>query len=325
MRATRREFLALAGALAAAPTTPLAAQDFWPSRPIRLIIGTAAGGSPDIIGRILGDKLAERLRQPVVVENLTQGAGAVAYQTLSKSPPDGYTMGMLTAGFPPQAVLRKSSLAYDPLDGFAFVTLVCGYPMVYAVAPNSPIKSFPDLLEQAKSRPGRLTYTINALGSIYHVLTKWIEMETGVELTPIPYRGSALAFTDVASGRVDVMVETATSAFPRIRAGQIRVLALSSAGRYPLMPEAPTVGETVPGIAFMSWLGLGMPPGTPRPYIDRINREIRDALTLPDVQKRLVEGGNVATPSTPEEMRAHIASEMARWTRVIDAAGLKPE
>jgi tripartite-type tricarboxylate transporter receptor subunit TctC len=120
-------------------------------------------------------------------------------------------------------------------------------------------------------------------------------------------------------------VETATSAFPRIRAGQIRVLALSSAGRYPLMPEAPTVAETVPGIAFMSWLGLAMPPGTPRPYIDRINREIRDALTLPDVQKRLVEGGNIATPSTPEEMRAHIASEMARWTRVIDAAGIKTE
>jgi tripartite-type tricarboxylate transporter receptor subunit TctC len=131
--------------------------------------------------------------------------------------------------------------------------------------------------------------------------------------------------TDVVSGRVDVMVDAATSAFPRIQSGQLRVLALSSPGRYPLMPEASTVAEAVPGIEFMSWLGLAMPPETPRPIVDRINKEIRDALKLPDVQQRLVEGGNVATPSTPEEMRQKIESEIARWTRVVEAAGIKGE
>lgn len=324
MTLSRRTLLRLAGSLTACRVLPLAAQDSWPSRPIRLLIGTAPGGSPDIIGRILGEKLAARLGQSFVVENNSQAAGAVAQQLVAKSAPDGYTMIMLTGGYPPQMALRKNP-PFDPLNGFSFVTIVCGYPMVYAVAPDSPIKSFKHLLDEAKGKPGRITYTINALGSVHHVLTKWIEMEAGIEMTPIPYRGAGPAFTDVIGGRVDVMVEAATSAFPRIQQGQLRVLALSSAERYPLMPDAPVVAETVSGIEFMSWLGLAMAPGTPRPIVDRLNGEIRDALTLPDVRRRLLEGGNVATPSTPEDMRARVEREMARWTRVIEASGLKTE
>jgi tripartite-type tricarboxylate transporter receptor subunit TctC len=316
--------LCLGGAAAIVPAWPAAADD-WPSRPIRLVVGTAPGGSPDIIGRILGEKLADRLRTAVVIENVTQGAGAVAYQTVSKSPPDGYTMGILTAGFPPQAALRRKSLAYDPVEGFSFVTLLCGYPMVYAVAPDSPIPSFRDLLDRAKAAPGRITYTINALGSIYHVLTKWIEIESGALMTPVSYRGTAQALTDVVSGRIDLMVDAATSGFPRVQSGQLRLLAISSPGRYPLMPDAPTIAETLPGIEFMSWLGLAMPPATPAPVVARINQEIRQALELPDVRQRLVEGGNVASPSSPGEMRQKVESEIARWARVIEAGGIKTE
>ncbi|HEY4820233.1 MAG TPA: tripartite tricarboxylate transporter substrate binding protein [Xanthobacteraceae bacterium] len=321
---TRRTMLCLGGAAAIAPVWPAAADD-WPSRPIRLVVGTAPGGSPDIIGRILGEKLAERLGTAVVIENVTQGAGAVAYQAVSKSAPDGYTMGILTAGFPPQAALRRKSLAYDPVEGFSFVTMLCGYPMVYAVAPDSPIRSFKDLLERAKAAPGRITYTINALGSIYHVLTKWIEIESGALMTPVSYRGTAQALTDVVSGRIDLMVDAATSGFPRVQSGQLRLLAISSPGRYPLMPDAPTIAETLPGIEFMSWLGLAMAPATPRPVVERINKEIRDALELADVQQRLSEGGNVASPSSPGEMRQKVESEIARWTRVIEAGGIKVE
>jgi len=323
VKLTRRTLLYLAGA-AATPISPLAAQQ-WPARNIRLLVGTAAGGSPDIIARILADKLSNNLGVSIVVENLTTGAGAVAYHTVSKSAPDGYTMGILSAGFPPQAVLRKNSLNFDPIEGFAFVTMLCGYPMVYAVAPGSPIASFKDLIARAKAAPGRITYTINAPGSIYHVLTKWIEIETGTSMTPVSYRGSSQALTDVLAGRVDVMVDAATSAFPRIHTGQLRVLAISAASRYPLMPEAPLVADTVPGIEFMSWLGLAMPPGTPRPIVDSVNHEVRAALALPDVQKRLAEGGNVASPSTPEEMRSKIEGDIARWRRVIDMAGIKTE
>ncbi len=316
--------LRLGGAAAIAPVWPAAADD-WPSRPIRLVVGTAPGGSPDIIGRILGEKLADRLGTAVVIENVTQGAGAVAYQAVAKSAPDGYTMGILTAGFPPQAALRRKSLAYDPVEGFSFVTMLCGYPMVYAVAPDSPIKSFKDLLERAKAAPGRITYTINALGSIYHVLTKWIEIESGALMTPVSYRGTAQALTDVVSGRIDLMVDAATSGFPRVQSGQLRLLAISSPGRYPLMPDAPTIAETLPGVEFMSWLGLAMAPATPRPVVARINKEIREALELPDVQQRLSEGGNVASPSSPGEMRQKVESEIARWTRVIEAGGIKVE
>jgi len=322
MALTRRAVVRLAAALPVLPSLPVRAQD-WPSRPIKIMVGTVAGGSPDIISRVLGDKLGERLGQSIVIENNSQGAGAVAQQIVAKSPPDGSTMIMLTAGYPPQMVLRKNP--FDPLDGFAFVTLVCGYPMVYAVRPDSPIASFNDLLARAKTERGHITYTINALGSIYHMLTKWIELEAGIEMSPIPYRGTAAAVSDVLAGRVDVMVDAATSALPRIQNGQLRVLALSSPQRYPLMPEAPIVAETLPNISFMSWLGLAMPGGTPRGIVDRVNREVRHALTLPDVQQRLVEGGNVASPSTPEEMRQKVASEMQRWRQVIDASGIKVE
>jgi tripartite-type tricarboxylate transporter receptor subunit TctC len=323
MGLTRRTLIQLGAFAAAAPVLPARA-DEWPSRPIKIVVGTAPGGSPDIMSRIIGDKLSERLGQSFVVENNSQGAGAVAQQLVAKSAPDGYTMLMMTAGYPPQMVLRKST-PFDPLNGFSFVTLVCGYPMVYAVRPDSPIKSFDDLLEQARTSPGRITYTINALGSIYHVLTKWIEIEAGIELTPIPYRGTAAAVSDILAGRVDLMVDAATSAFPRIQSGQLRVLALSSPQRYPLMPHAPLVAETLPKIEFMSWLGLAMGAGTPRGIVERLNQEVRQALTLPDVQQRLVEGGNVATPSTPEEMRDKVASEMARWRRVIESSGIKAE
>jgi tripartite-type tricarboxylate transporter receptor subunit TctC len=322
MRLTRRHALGLAGAFAAAPVLPVAAQE-WPSRPIRILVGTAAGGSPDIVSRIIGDKLSERLGQSFVIEVNTQGAGAVAQQLVSRSAPDGYTMLMMTAGYPPQMVLRN--LGFHPLDGYTFVSTVCGYPMVYAVAPDSPIQSFPDMLARAKANPGKLTYTITAQGSIYHVLTAWIELEAGVSMTPIPYRGSAQALQDVLGGRVDVMVDAATSMFPRIKAGQLRMLAVSSAGRYALMPEAPTVAETVPGIEFTSWLGLVMAPGTPSAIVDRLNQEVRHVLGLPDVQARLVDAGNVAMPSTPQEYRDRVEREIARWRRVIAAAGIKTE
>ena len=315
MQLTRRTVLGMTGALAA---SPVLAQE-WPSRPIRFVVGTLAGGSADVIARVVADPLAERLKQSIVIENNTQGAGAVAQQQVAGAPPDGQTMLMMTAGYPPQMAM-KTNPPFHPLEAYNYVGLICGYPFVYAVRPDSPIKSFKDLLAKAKNSPGKLTYTINARGSIFHVLTKWIEMEAGVEMTPIPYRGSPPAFTDVLAGRVDVMVEPATTSFPRIAAGQLRVLALSSPRRFPLMPEAPTVNETVPGVDFMSWLGLAMPAGTPRPIIDRLNKTVRDILATPRAQAQLKAAGSTVTASTPDEMRDKVATEYRRWSKIIDAA-----
>jgi tripartite-type tricarboxylate transporter receptor subunit TctC len=317
--------LKTAAAFAAASALPARAQtnvQAWPSRPVRIIVGTAAGGSPDIVSRLLGEKFSERLGQSFVIENNTQGAGIVAEQAINKATPDGHAMVMLTAGYPGRAALHQG-LAFDPLEGFSFISNVCGYPFVYSVAPNSPITSFRDLLDRAKAKPDTLTYTINAQGSIHHLLTTWIGIEAGAPMTPIPYRGATGAITDVIGGRVDVMVEPATSAFPRVRAGQVRLLAVSSSGRYPLMPEAPTVEEFVPGVTFMSWLGYAMAPKTPAAIVERMNAEVRRALSLPDVRSKLADGGNLATPSTPDEFRALVAREIKTWSRVVAAAGIK--
>jgi len=321
MQVTRRTLLQIAGSLAVSPAAPLAAQD-WPSRPIRLFVGTLPGGSADIVARIVGEPLSERLKQTIVVENNTQGAGAVAQQLVNKAAPDGTTMLLMTAGYPPQMAMRKTA-PFDAIEGYSYVGMLCGYPFVYAVKPDSPIKSLSDLLARARANPGKITYNINARGSIYHVLTKWMEMEAGVEMTPIPYRGSSPAFTDVLAGRVDVMVDPATTTFPRIQEGQLRMLALSSPERFPLMPEAPTVNETVPGVSFMSWLGLSMPPQTSPAIVNRLNTLVREILATPDIQKKLAAAGSTATPSTPVEMREKVADEYNRWNKIIDFAKIE--
>jgi len=191
------------------------------------------------------------------------------------------------------------------------------------VPQDSPNTSFADVLERAKAKPGKLTYVITSLGSVYHLIGSWVGMKAGVDMVPISYRGSAPAVTDVLAGRVDVMLDTATSGFPRIHAGQFRALAVTSPQRYPLLPDAPTVAETLPGVQYMSWLGMATAPRTPRPIIDRLNAEIRRALDLPDIQQKLRESGNVATPTTPEVMRKQITDEIANWKSIIEVNNIK--
>jgi tripartite-type tricarboxylate transporter receptor subunit TctC len=243
---------------------------------------------------------------------------------VSRSAPDGSTFAMLTGGFSTQAGVMKS-LPYDPLQGFSFVTTVVTYPMFLLVAPNSPIASFPDLIARAKREPGKLSIAIIGSGSAYHLLAKWIENQAGIQLVGIPYRGSVAAFTDVTGGRVDAMLDTATSAISRIRSGQMRPLAVSSPGRYSLMPDVPTMNEAVPGIELMSWLGVATAPQTPRPIIDKLNAELRRALDLPDVKQWLAETGVLAAPATPEEFRRRIESEIALYTKLAEANGIRPE
>jgi len=323
MALTRRTFLS--GTAAALATGPSVAQTpNWPTRPIRIIIPTAPGGSPDLVARTLGNKLTERLGQPVIVESVTHGVGIVGNQMVSKSPPDGHTLAMLTGGFTTQAAVVKT-LPYDPVRDFAFVTTVVAYPMFLSVAPNSPIAGFKDLIDRAKAEPGKVSYAIIGGGSVYHLLGKWIENRAGIDMVAVPYRGSVAAFTDVIGGRLDAMMDTATSAISRIRNGQLRPLAVSSPERYPLMPDVPTMAETVPGIQLMSWLGLAAAPQTPRPIIDRLNGEVRRALELPDVKQWLADTGVLAAPSTPEELQRRIETEIALYTKIAEANNIKPE
>ena len=180
-------------------------------------------------------------------------------------------------------------------------------------------------VERAKREPGKVNYAIIGSGSVYHLLGKWIENQAGIELVGIPYRGSVPAFTDMIGGRVDAMLDTATSAISRIKNGQVRALAVSSPERYPLMPDVPTMTETVPAIKLMSWLGLAAPPQTPRSIVDKINSEVRHALDQPDVKKWLAETGVLAAPATPEEFRQRIETEIALYSKIAEANGIKLE
>jgi tripartite-type tricarboxylate transporter receptor subunit TctC len=324
MALTRRSFLYGSAAALGAGTSSVAQSPAWPTRALKIIIPTSPGGSPDMVARTLGSKLSERLGQPVVVESITQGVGVVGNQMVSKSAPDGHTFAMLTGGFTTQAAVMKT-LPYDPVRDFAFVTSVVAYPMFLLVAPNSPIASFKALIERAKAEPGKVNYAIIGGGSVYHLLGKWIENRAGVNMVAVPYRGSVAAFTDVIGGRLDAMIDTATSAIPHIRNGQLRPLAVSSPERYPLMPDTPTMAETVPGIQVMSWLGVAAAPKTPRPIIDRLNGELRRILELPDIKQWLAETGVLAAPSSPEEFRRRIETDIEIYAKIAEANGIKSE
>jgi tripartite-type tricarboxylate transporter receptor subunit TctC len=314
---TRLAAASLTAAAALLVASPNAIAQDWPSRPLKLVVGFPAGGSPDVVGRLIGEKLSQRLGQPVVVENLPGAAGITASDNVARAAPDGYTMVMLTGAHTGTGAMRKK-LPYDPVKGFAMVSTVTAYPMMIMVKPDSPIKSLPDLLARAKAAPNKVTYASNAPGSAHHLLGEWINIEAKTTMVPVPYKGAAQAIVDLLGGRVDAMIDTATTAIEPVRSGQTRALAVASPKRYPLVPDVPTVAETLPGVETMSWLGIAMPAGTPRPIVDRLNKELKEILDEPEMKKRLSQLGGVSNWSTPEQMRDQIAGEIARWNRVID-------
>jgi len=315
MAFTRRGLLSGFAATFAGIPKLRAQESKWPTRPLRIIIPTAPGGSPDITSRLLGDKITSRLGQSIVVESLTAGGGVPALQQVSKST-DEHTFAMLTGGFATQAAVLKN-LPYRPLEDFTFITSVVRYPIVYAVKPDSPIKDFKDYIERAKASPNQVSNGIAAAGSVYHLLGKWVDNLAGTEINLVFYRGTAPALQDVLGGRIDVLTDAATSVIPRIRSGQLRALAVTSPERYPLLPDVPTMAETVPGIRVESWLGLASAPNTPKPIVDRLNAEIHWALELPDVRKWASDSGVLPAPSTPDEFRKRVAGDVKQWTEIV--------
>jgi len=313
-------FRLLAVALVAMLAASAAAQQ-GPTHALRIVTGTPAGGSPDFVSRLLAERLSERLGQPVLVEH-SAGTGIAAWNTVAKSPPDGYVLSMLTGAFSARAAVAKS-LPYDPIKDFAFVTLVSAYPMVVATASNSPISSFADLIVRAKAAPFQITYGMNMPGSVHHLTGELINVEAGTSLRGIPYRGNTQIVQDLLGGRLDVMIETGTIAFAQINGGTLRGLAVSSRRRFVLEPDIPTIAETLPGFEVMSWLGLAAPGGTPRAVVNRLNWELREILKLPDIRDKLAIVGNVPMPSTPDQMQEHIERDAARWSRIVDIKGIE--
>ena len=289
----------------------------WPEKPIRFYVGFPPGGSTDLISRLLGQKLSDRVKQPVIVEQKVGGTGLIANDAVAKAPPDGYTMVLLTGGHPGTAAVMKK-LPYDPVNDFGMVTTVIEYPMVISVAPDSSIKSFAELIKRAKAEPGKISFSSAGPGSLHHLLGEWMNIEAGTTMLHVPFKGAAPAFTELLGGRIDILIETATFSFPQVKGGRLRPLALSSAGRYPLMPDVQTVAEVLPGVEFSSWLGVAVAPGTPKPVVERLNKELRAILAEDEVKQRFAGFGGVPAASTPEGMRERIAREIERWKRVVD-------
>jgi tripartite-type tricarboxylate transporter receptor subunit TctC len=287
----------------------------WPTRTIRLLITTPAGGSPDFVGRLVAEKLAERLGRSIVVEN-TSLQGLPALNSVVRGTPDGYSFVVLTGGVPTLAALQKT-MPFSLETDLTMITFMVRYPMIVIVANESPYKTLGELLAASKAKPEGLTFAMNLPGSLHHLVGELINIESGSNLRGIPYRGSTQMHTDLLGGRVDAMIDTGTSGIPQVLAGAMRGLAVSSAERFSLAPGIPAISETVKGVAATSWLGLAGPPGLPKEIVERMNREVRAILALPEIRERLARSGNEPMTSTPEEMRQTILKEVEQWRRVV--------
>ena len=292
------------------------ATDF-PNRPMRFVVGFAAGSSTDIVSRMLAQRMSERFAQPVVVEQKVGFGGAIANDFVSKSNPDGLNLVLLTGGHPTSAAIIKK-LPYDPVKDFGMVSTIVTYPMVISVVKESSIKSLAELIALAKAKPGQISFSSTGAGSLHHLLGEWLSIEAGINMLHVPFKGAAPAMMELLGGRTDVMIETATFTFGQLKGGKIRALAVSSESRSPMAPDIPTVSETLPGIEFSSWLGVAVAPGTPKPIVDKLNHEIRLFLDTPEVNQKFSEFGGTPAPSSPEEMRARIDREITRWKKVVE-------
>lgn len=290
----------------------------YPDRPVKLIVGFAAGGGSDIVARVVAQHLSPQLGQPVVVENRPGVGGVLGSDFVAKSPPDGHTLLLATAGHATAAAIMQK-LPFDPVKGFSWISMLTTYPFVIATGPQSPYKSLAEVIAGAKADPGRISYASTGFGAAQHMLPEWFSAETGIELLHIPFKGGTTPVTEAIAGRVDLMFETMTLVLPHVRSGKLRALAVTSRQPVAFLPDVPTAAQTVPGFVFQSWLGVAAPAGTPPAIVERLNRELRRVLTEPEVQKRLADLGGGAAPSTPDEMRAQVESEIARWQRVVDS------
>ncbi|KAF1022906.1 MAG: hypothetical protein GAK30_00845 [Paracidovorax wautersii] len=322
----RRTVLATLGstlALAASPRLAIA-QDY-PTRPIRIIVPLPPGGSNDVLARLLGQKMTESLGQPVIVDNRPGVAGNIATDLLAKSEPDGYTLAIA----PNQTVavnpVLYPKLPFDVIRDVQGISLLGRVPMVLVVPPQVPARSVAELVALAKADPRALSYASAGSGSPQHMAAEVFKSMTGAAMTHIPYRGTAPALVDVLAGTVQVMFCPLNSALPHMRSGRLRALGTTGTQRLRLLPDVPTIAETVPDYESDIWIGMVAPARTPPAIVDRLNAELRRALALPDVREKLADQGIEAESSTAEAFNQLIASDQKRWAAVIRAAGIKPD
>ena len=317
---TRRHLLA---GLAAAAATPVHAQAAWPERPITLVHGLAPGGPSDIIARIIAEGLTRRLGQQVVVDARPGAGGRVAAAQIAKAAPDGYTLHGIPSGHAVAAALYKS-LSYRSIDDFTMISMLTEYPFVVVTYSDGPIHTFADLVSAARTRGTPLLFGSAGNGSLQHLAGELLAKTLNARFQHVPYRGSAQAITDLLAQRIDFIADSPTAELEFIRAGKVRALAVTGAARFFSLPEVPTTAEAgVPDYTFTSWQGLVAPAGLPPAIVQRLNAEVAGILTEPAMIERIKALGNSPSPSSPDDLKARIAADIDKWTKVIDAANIE--
>jgi tripartite-type tricarboxylate transporter receptor subunit TctC len=325
MKLPRRKFLELAGTVAAAAAFPqFASADDYPSRPVRIVAGFAAGGGVDITARLIGQWLTEHLGQSFVTENRPGAGGNIGTEAVVNAAPDGYTLLLATVPNAVNASLYEK-LKFNFIRDIAPVAGIIRVPMVILLNPSVPVKTVPEFIAYAKANPGKVNMASAGNGSAPHMAGELFKMMTGVNLVHIPYRGQGPALTDLLGGEVQVLFATAPGTTEYIATGKLRALAVTSAARAEVLPELPPVGDFVPGYETSQWYGLAAPRNTAAEIVDKLNREINAAIADPGMKARLAAIGGEPLPGSPAGFGRLIAEETEKWAKVVRAAGIKPE
>jgi tripartite-type tricarboxylate transporter receptor subunit TctC len=325
MKLPRRTFLHLAAGAAALPAVArIAWAQTYPSRPVRIVVGLAPGGANDIIARLMGQWLSERLGQPFIIENRPGAATNIATEAVVRAPADGYTLLLVSGAHTVNATLYDK-LSFNFIRDIAPVAGIVRLPNLMLVNPSVPAKTVPEFIAYAKANPGKINMASPGIGTQPHLAGELFNIMAGLNLVHVPYRGGAPALTDLISGQVQVMFLSPAASIEYIRSGRLRALAVTAETRWEGLPDLPTVVEFVPGYESSNWFGVGAPKATPAEIVDQLNKEINAALADPKMKARLADLGGTVLPGSPADFGKLIADEIEKWAKVIKFTGIKPE
>jgi tripartite-type tricarboxylate transporter receptor subunit TctC len=310
--------LAIMGALGC----PADAQD-WPTKQVNLIVPFSAGGTTDLFGRLLANYMHQKFGQPFIVENRAGAGGNLGAAAVAKAAPDGYTFLVGTVSTHAINPFIYSKLPYDTVKDFQPVSLIARLPNILVVHPGLPANDVAELIAHLKANPEKLSYGSSGTGTSIHLAAELFKIKTGTTMTHVPFRSSGDIMNNLTGGHINLAFDNITLAWPQVKAGRLRALAVSSTERSAIAPDVPTVADTIPGFEATSWHGVFAPAGTPKPIVDKMAAEMKRILDLPEVKDKLFEIGAVASPMTPEEFAKFIDAERAKWQDVVKAAGVK--
>jgi tripartite-type tricarboxylate transporter receptor subunit TctC len=325
MKLPRRQFLHLAAGAAALPAVShIAKAQTYPTRPVRIIVGFAAGGGIDIIARLIGQSLSERLGQEFVIDNRPGAGGNIGTEAVVRAAPDGYTLLLAFSSNAINATLYEK-LNFSFIRDIAPVAGVIRVPNVMLVNPSVPAKTVPEFIAYAKANPGKISMASGGIGTPGHVSGELFKMMAGVDMVLVPYRSGGPALTDLIAGQVQVMFPNTGASLEYVKAGKLRALAVTTATRSEALPDLPTVAEFVPGYEASSWFGVGTPKATPAEIVEKLNKEINAGLADPRLKARLADLGGIALAGSPADFGKLIAEETEKWAKVIQFAGVKAD